>query len=157
MTMFDKILVPTDGSELSIKAVEHAIDYCKRTGAALTVLYVRSPKPTEYTAVFADYSELQSPSTGVIKPEAVRERLEGYGRDVLQRVADGALKQGVKCDTLLEADERPYRAIIDVAEREDIGMIFMASHGRSGFEAILLGSETQKVLTHSKIPVLVFR
>ena len=152
--MFDKIIVPTDGSELADKAVDYAIEYCRRTGAKMTVLHVRLPTPITEAVSFGDYG---SGGTKKITPEMIIEGLEGHGRQLLEAAAQRARSQGVECATELVADEHPYRAIIDAAEKLGCSIIFMSSHGRGGVEALLLGSVTQKVLTHSKIPVLVFR
>lgn len=152
--MFDKIVVPTDGSELADKAVDHAIEYCRRTGAKMTIVYVRSPAPITEVVAFGDYG---SGAAVAITPESVIERMERHGRELLDRVAQRARDHGVECETVLAVNEQPYRSIIETAEQQGCSMIFMASHGRSGVEALLLGSVTQKVLTHSKIPVLVFR
>ena len=85
------------------------------------------------------------------------ERMEGHGRELLEGVTARARAQGVECDTVLAVHDQPYLAIIAAAEQQGCSMIFMSSHGRGGIGALLLGSVTQKVLTHSKIPVLVFR
>ncbi|MET1081949.1 MAG: universal stress protein [Burkholderiales bacterium] len=132
--MFDKIVVPTDGSELAEKAVDYAIEYCRRTGATMTAVYVRSPTFPEHI-----------------------ERMETHGSELLERVAERARSQGVECATVQAVNDQTYLAIIEVTEQQGCSMIFMASHGRSGVGALLLGSVTQKVLVHSKIPVLVFR
>ena len=76
---------------------------------------------------------------------------------ILDYAKDLCLKAGVSCDCLNVASDIPYEAIIDAATQHDCDLIFMASHGRRGVGALLLGSETNKVLTHSKIPVLVYR
>lgn len=152
--MFDKIVVPTDGSPLAEKAVDCAIEYCRRSGAKMTVLHVRSPTPITEAVSFADYG---SGGAKEITPEMIIERLEGEGRKLVEAAAERARSQGVECATELAVNEQPYRAIIEAAEKQGCSMIFMSSHGRSGVGALLLGSVTQKVLTHSKIPVLVFR
>ncbi|MET1081948.1 MAG: universal stress protein [Burkholderiales bacterium] len=152
--MFDKIVVPTDGSELAEKAVDFAIEYCRRTGATMTALHVRSPQPISEVVSLSDYGSGAVPA---LTPEMIIERMEGHGRELLEAVARRARAKGVECATELAVNEHPYRAIIEAAENQGCGMIFMSSHGRSGVEALLLGSVTQKVLTHSKIPVLVFR
>ena len=155
MSMFEKILVPTDGSELSAKAVEAASDFCRRTGAEMVV---RSRTPIAHPVGFSN--ELyDTPMTedGVITPSEVRSRLQSEADEALQRMVERVRAAGAKCDGIVVAGDQPYKAIIDVAEQQGVGLVMMASHGRSGLQALLLGSETQKVLTHSKIPVLVFR
>jgi len=152
--MFDKIVAPTDGSELAEKAVDHAIDYCRRTGATMTVVYVRPPTPITETVAFGDYG---TGNAVAITPESRTEQAERHGHELLDKVAQRARDAGVECATVLAVNEQPYRAIIETAEQQGCSLIFMASHGRSGVGALLLGSVTQKVLTHSKVPVLVFR
>lgn len=143
--MFDKVLVPTDGSDFSNKAVEAAIEYCRRMGSPMTVLYVMPRSPGVSTMLFGDYAE------------KVREQNELHGKQVLQQAAERAAAQGVTCDTTLMSDDQPHRAIVKAAEQDRCALVFMASHGRSGIEEALLGSQTQKVLAYSKVPVLVFR
>jgi len=152
--MFDKIVVPTDGSELAEKAVDRAIEYCQRTGATMTALYVREATPVRDVVALSDYG---AAAVKPITPEEIIARMERPGRELLDAVVRRAQSQGVQCATVLAVDDQPYKAIIEAAEKQGCSMIFMASHGRSGVEALLLGSVTQKVLTHSKIPVLVFR
>ena len=158
MSMFDKILVPTDGSELSAKAVEAAIQFCLRTGAQMLLLVVRPHTPIAHPVGFSN--ELyDTPMTedGVITPDEVRSRLQSQAEQALQRMVERVRAAGAKCEGVVVAGDQPYKAIIEVAEQQGVGMVMMASHGRSGLQALLLGSETQKVLTHSKVPVLVFR
>ncbi len=128
--MYTNILIPTDGSELSEKAVNHGIALAKRIGAKVTVLTVVQPLHT-FTAEYAEKT--------------------------LGAVARPAQAAGVACETVQVEHEHPYQAIIDTAESKGCDLIVMASHGRHGISAIVLGSETVKVLTHCKIPVLVHR
>ncbi|HQR54094.1 MAG TPA: universal stress protein [Burkholderiales bacterium] len=151
--MFDRIVVPTDGSELAEKAVDRAIEYCRRVGASMTTVYVRPTNPMEEVKTLNDYGTSVIP---IVTPEAI-EHAERHAREMLQRVADRARDQGVECATAIVANDQPYRGIIELAEQQSGSLIFIASHGRGGMEALLLGSVTQKVLAHSKIPVLVFR
>ena len=152
--MFNKIVVPTDGSELAEKAVDHAIEFCRYAGASMTAVYVRSPTPIREVVSLSDYGP---GSSKAITLDEIMARMEAHGRELLDAVTKRARSQGVECNTVLAVDDEPYRGIIDVAEKEGCSMVFMASHGRGGIGALLLGSVTQKVLTHSKIPVLVFR
>ena len=152
--MFDKIVVPTDGSELAEKAVDFAIEYCRRTGATMTAVHVRSPT--------ADHGsgELERLRIGSGPGTYTRDDHRAHGGPrarTARGVAQRARAQGVECATVLAVNDQPYLAIIEAAEQQGCSMIFMSSHGRGGIEALLLGSVTQKVLTHSKIPVLVFR
>jgi nucleotide-binding universal stress UspA family protein len=145
--MLKKILVPTDGSELSVKAIDGAIDVAKRVGATLVGLTVTDPYPYAPLTEYAPTESYDHYETRV-KQEAVT-RLA-----VLQ---EAAKKAGVAVETEVRSSISPYDAIIAAAKERNCDTIFMASHGRRGLSGLLLGSETHKVLTHSTIPVLVFR
>jgi nucleotide-binding universal stress UspA family protein len=145
--MFKHILLPTDGSPLSEAAVEKGIDFAKSIHARVTGLCV---VPKEYPS----YYEAEIPGGFMDKAAAECKANAKIHLAALTKVAQGA---GVACDVVLETTDQPYEAIIKVAERKGCDLIMMASHGRRGVGALLLGSETQKVLTHSKIPVLVYR
>ncbi len=149
--MYTHILVPTDGSALSDKAVEAALKLAKLAGARLTAFHAIEPFPLQgaYAAEASGVAELQ--------PEVFSERSEEYAKRVLSAVADAAQAAGVPCATASATSGSPYQAIIDKAAGDGCDLIVMASHGRRGLESFLLGSETQKVLTHSTIPVLVYR
>ncbi len=151
--MFDKILVSTDGSEHAEKAVDYAIEFCRSTGASMTAVYVRSRTPVREVVSLSDYGS----GSKAITLEEIMARMEAHGRELLDAAAKRARGKGVECATVIAEDDEPYHGIIDVAEQQGCGMIFISSHGRSGIGALLLGSVTQKVLTHSKIPVLVLR
>jgi len=145
--MFRRILLPTDGSSLSEAAVQQGVRFAKATGARIVGLCVIPEKK------FYLYQ------TGVIvrsREQALNEHREEAGRN-LQCIKTAAQAAGVPCEVCCEVNDHPFEAIIQTAERKDCDLIMMASHGRRGAQALLLGSETQKVLTHSKIPVLVFR
>lgn len=145
--MFTHVLLPTDGSSLSDAAVEKGIDFAKSLRAKVTGLCV-VPKnyPSYYDGElpggFQDQAEADCRANAKIHLAA------------LTKVAQAA---GVTCEVLVETSDQPYEAIVKVAEQKGCDLIMMASHGRKGIQALLLGSETQKVLTHSKIPVLVYR
>lgn len=147
--MFKHILVPTDGSQLSQQAVQRAIDFAKEIGARITFFYA---KP-EYPVTFYGEGALIDPTT----PEKFAQMTEQQAREILDACAEQAAAAGVACATLSQTSDVPYEAIIAAATTAGCDLIFMASHGRRGIGALLLGSETQKVLTHSKIPVLVYR
>jgi nucleotide-binding universal stress UspA family protein len=149
--MYEHILVPTDGSELSDKAVNAAIKLAKLAGARLTAFHAIEPYPLQgaYAAEASGVAELQ--------PEVFAERSEEYAKRVLDAVATAAAAANVQCTTDYATSRSASQAIVDKAMRENCDLIVMASHGRRGLEGFLLGSETQKVLTHSKIPVLVYR
>lgn len=145
--MFKHILLPTDGSSLSQAAVQKGIQFAKETKARVTGLCV---VPAAYHAIY------EGEVHGSFQDKALEECNE-KAKIQLAEVAKVADQAGVWCDTILETSDQPYEAIIDVADKKGCDLIMMASHGRRGVGALLLGSETQKVLTHSKIPVLVYR
>ncbi|MGO8917788.1 MAG: universal stress protein [Stellaceae bacterium] len=145
--MYTNILIATDGSELAGKAVEHGITLAQRIGAKATALTVWPP----FHTVTTDTQMLEDTA-----PQ-YKARMEKLAGETLAAVARSAQAAGVACETLQVEHEHPYRAIIDAALSKGCDLIVMASHGRHGISAIVLGSETVKVLTHSKIPVLVYR
>ena len=145
--MYTNILIPTDGSELAGKAVEHGIGLAKRIGAKVTALTVLPPFHTFTT------------NTQMIEdtPALYKTRMNEHAVKTLGVVVSVAQAAGVVCETVQIQHEHPYQAIIDTAKSKDCDLIVMASHGRHGISAIVLGSETVKVLTHCKIPILVHR
>lgn len=145
--MYTNILIPTDGSELSGKAVQHGIALAQRIGARVTALTVLQPFHTFTT------------DTQMIEdtPAQYKTRMQQHAEKILGAVAHAATAAGVSCELILVEREYPYQAIIDTAAAKACDLIVMASHGRRGITAIVLGSETGKVLTHSKTPVLVHR
>ena len=145
--MYAKILIPTDGSELAGKAVQHGIALAERIGAKVTVLTVLTP----FHVFTTDTQMLED------TPAQYKVRMQAYAEKTLDAVAQAAQAAGVACEMVHVEHEHPYQAIIDTAESKGCDLIVMASHGRHGISAIVLGSETVKVLTHSKIPVLVHR
>lgn len=154
--MFKKILVPIDGNELAQKALDEAIEYAGPAGAALTVVYVRPRTPIAHPVAFGDYFYGEDDSR-IFTPASVRERLEQRGNELLQAAAAKCSAAGLECETVMAVSDEPHEAIVETAEKQGIDLIFMASRGRSNLRSMLLGSETQKVLANSKIPVLVFR
>lgn len=149
--MFKHILVPTDGSRVSHIAEERAVEFAAGLGATLTFLHVMDEPPFPVT----DFSE-----SGHVDLQRTRQFVEkeaSLHEKILARATALAQARGVSVQAVAETDASPYTAIIRSAERLGCDLIFMASHGRKGLEALLIGSETQKVLTHCKIPVLVYR
>jgi nucleotide-binding universal stress UspA family protein len=145
--MFTHILLPTDGSSLSQTAVHKGIQFAKSVKATVTGLSV-VPKRS--------YSIYEAEVPGRFKDEAAAEwKAKAEGN--LSALSKAAKEAGVPCDLVIEASDQPYEAIINTADHKGCDLIMMASHGRRGVGALLIGSETQKVLTHSKIPVLVYR
>ncbi len=145
--MYRNILLPTDGSELAGKAVQDGLKLAKTLGARTTVLTVAKP------------FHVFTLEMGVLEdtPAGYKQRMQEQTAKILKAAADQARAAGVACETVQVEDEHPYQAIIDTAKSKGCDLIVMASHGRRGFAALVLGSETVMVLTHSKIPVLVHR
>jgi nucleotide-binding universal stress UspA family protein len=148
--MYKHILVPTDGSPLSGKAVKQALALAKSVGARITALHVSH----EYRALMDEGFALPAMATFKKRFEA-----EGAKRSnaLLDGVKSSAKAANVECDGVAAINNLPYDAIIREAKKAKCDLIMMASHGRKGLSSLLLGSETSKVLTHSKIPVLVVR
>jgi nucleotide-binding universal stress UspA family protein len=145
--MSSNILIPTDGSDLAGKAVRYGIALAERIGAKATVLTVLPPFHTLTT----DTQMLEDTA-----PQ-YKARMQKNAEKTLSAAARVADAAGIACEAIQVEHEHPYQAIIDTAGAKGCDLIVMASHGRSGIAAILLGSETLKVLTYSKIPVLVYR
>jgi nucleotide-binding universal stress UspA family protein len=145
--MFKHILLPTDGSRGSVKAIRRALELAKSTGAKVTGFHV-IPK----FHVFTYRTEMLEDT----KEEYEREA-RGHAQQYLAVIEKAAKQAGVSCETAYATSDHPYEAIIQTAKRKRCDLIAMASHGRRGVQGLLLASETQKVLTHSKIPVLVYR
>lgn len=144
--MYSRILIPTDGSELSDKALEAGAEFAKSLGASIVAITVIEPYSYSNLSEYRPESIDQYDSR--VK-EVAQERLE-VARETIER-------KGVSCEVVAFKSFSPAEAIIDAATEYSCDLIFMASHGRQGLAAVLLGSETQKVLTHSKIPVMVYR
>lgn len=147
--MFKHILVPTDGSELSRQTVRRAVSFAREAGARITAFFA---KP-EYPIAYFGEGALIDPTT----PEKFAEMADQQASDYLEEVQQLCPEAGVECDAVAATSDIPYQAIIDAATAAGCDLIFMASHGRRGLSGFLLGSETNKVLTHSTIPVLVYR
>lgn len=147
--MFKHILVPTDGSQLSSDTAKRAIAFAKEAGARITFFFA---KP-DYPVAFYGEGALIDPTT----PEKFAEMADQQANEILAANVSAAEEGGVASASLSAVSDVPYEAIIGAADQVGADLIFMASHGRRGISGLLLGSETQKVLTHSKIPVLVYR
>ncbi len=145
--MHRHLLIPTDGSALSQAAVEYGIALAKSVGAKVTVLTVSLP-----FHIFA-----AEPAMLTDRPEQYAKRVDALATKYLDAAKAVASASGVSCEAVHLEHDHPYLAIIATAEKRSCDLIVMASHGRSGISAVVLGSETNKVLTHSHIPVLVVR
>lgn len=147
--MYKNILLATDGSKLSGKAVTHGLELAKAVGAKVTAFYAAPDYPMP---AYAD---------GVVyEPVSRKEYAKLAAQDaekVLEEVVAAATKAEVECKSTYAIAAAPWEAILDAAKKNKCDAIVMASHGRRGISAVLLGSETQKVLTHSKLPVIVVR
>lgn len=144
--MFKRILVPTDGSDLSAAAGLKAVEFAKAVGASVCAFHAFSETGYSYSAVEF------SPTMTIDRDSA-----EHAGRSFLSVIEAYAREAGVRCDSVLEFNTSAYRAIVDAAETHHCDLIFMGSHGRSAVSTLLIGSVTQQVMSHSFIPVLVFR
>jgi nucleotide-binding universal stress UspA family protein len=146
--MFKHILIPTDGSALARKAIKTGVKLAQELGAKVTAYHaLEGFQPSIYAGFVADKTGLAS----------YAEHARKVGRKYLAEVEEAAQAAGVRCEAVITKPETPYLGIIAVAKRRACDVIFIASHGRGGFATLLLGSVTQKVLAHSKIPVLVYR
>jgi nucleotide-binding universal stress UspA family protein len=145
--MYDRILIPTDGSELADKAVDQGLALAKVVGAKVTIVRVTNvPAPMVYEGVVV-----------ALPTEEIRAEIAARVADHFTALKSKASALGVALETVHVEHDNPWEAIIETAKQKDANLIVMASHGRRGFAAVLLGSETQKVLTHSTVPVLVCR
>jgi nucleotide-binding universal stress UspA family protein len=147
--MFKRILLPTDGSDLSKKAVKKGIEFAKSIGATVVGFF----SPEDYRALM--YSEYIPPS--LLSQEEFEENARKAAEKNLAFVEKTAGAAGVKYEGFFLTSIAPWEAIIEAAKKKKCDCIFMASHGRTGLGALVLGSQTTKVLTHSKVPVLVYR
>jgi len=144
--MYKHILLPTDGSELSKAAIQHGIELAKAIGARVTALVVSTPLNSLVIDLSVVSSALDQYKALVVEQTA----------KYLDNVRSNAVAEGVDCSTLCIEHDKPYEAIIDIAQKQGCDLIVMASHGLRGVSAIL-GSETLKVLTHTTVPILVYR
>ncbi|MCW5605545.1 MAG: universal stress protein [Burkholderiales bacterium] len=148
--MYKHILLPTDGSKLSNKAIKHGIEFARSIKARVTSIHVIP----EFRMVMDE---------GFVAPMSVelKRRYETESRvhaqKMLDKVGELAKAAGVPHESVAVNSDIPYQQIIEVARKKKCDLILMASHGRRGLSSLLLGSETAKVLTHSKVPVLVVR
>ena len=145
--MFKHLLLPTDGSELSEAAIRKGVRFAKESNAKVTGVSVMPEFHvlTFNTAMIEDTKK-------VFLAESRAQAKANLA--LLKKLAE---EEGVTCDTEVAVSDHPYEEIIRTAEARGCDLIMMASHGRQGARAVLLGSETQKVLTHTRIPVLVYR
>ena len=146
--MYRNILIATDGSKLAEKAVSHGVSLAKSVGAKVTALIVEAP----FNVFNVPESQIRQMSEAFAQHS---KHAKQHAAQALNHVADAAKAADVPCETVQLEHEQPYRAIIKTAEDKSCDVIVMASHGRSGISAVLLGSVTNKVMTHTNSPVLV--
>ncbi len=145
--MFKHILLPTDGSELSERAVLAGVSFAREVGAEVFGLTVRPEFHTfTYKTDMLEDTEQQFNASAERQAEAF-----------LTFIGNAARTAGVQSTLAQVVSDDPYEAILQAAKERKCDLIVMASHGRRGVKGVLLGSETQKVLVHSDIPVLVYR
>lgn len=144
--MYKKILVPTDGSNTGGKVIPHAVALAKSCGASVVGLNVTDPYP---------YSGLAE--TVPITADQYRVHVTQLAEDALKPLEAASKAADVSFEAVIAEDIHPWKAMLDVARDRGCDLVVIASHGRRGVQALLLGSETQKLLTHSTIPVLVLR
>ena len=147
--MYKHILLPTDGSKLSTRAIAQGLAVARATGARVTGLFV-APAPTPL--VFEGLRPV-----AYVQPEEHAALTRRAAEKYLGAIEKAAAEAGVSWETLTVEGAHPADTILDIAARRKCDLIVMASHGRRGLAGVLLGSETQKVLTHAKVPVLVCR
>jgi nucleotide-binding universal stress UspA family protein len=142
--MFKHILIPTDGSALSKKAVVAGLELARLMGARITAY-----------ACVVEYLPMTEFSVEI--PQALMDEMDREADRHLQEMADAAKAAGVPLDVVKTTEFSPYNGIVQAAHDHGCDLILMSSHGRRGLAGLILGSEAQKVLTHSKIPVLIYR
>ena len=147
--MYKHILIPTDGSALSRKAIVAGVKLAKSLGAKVTGFFAAPPATP---VVYEDFVPV-----GYMTPEQHAEMIEKTTAHYLGVIEKAAEAAGVACECVHVTNDFPADAILAAAKKQKCDLILMAPHGRRGLAGVLLGSETQKVLTHSKIPVLVYR
>jgi nucleotide-binding universal stress UspA family protein len=147
--MFKNILIPTDGSEFSEKVVKDGVAMAKVINARITGVHVF---PTHHISPYGEFG----PSDDLVQKQ-MRDAAQSEANKYLDHIQAAAKAAGVSFDRMILEDDHPWKGIIDAAGKKGCDLIMMAAHGRRGLSALMLGSETNKVLAHSRIPVLVYR
>jgi nucleotide-binding universal stress UspA family protein len=145
--MYKHVLIPTDGSERSARAIAQGIALAALLKARVTAFMATPPIPPIVL------EGLPAP----VHNEELEQNAKDYATRSLAIAAEAAAAAGVPCEAIHIKHDHPWEAIIETAEQRGCDLIVMGSHGRAGVSAVVLGSETNKVLTHSKIPVLACR
>ena len=147
--MFKHILIPTDGSSVSTKAVKAGIALAKEAGAKVTGYYAVDPVPAR---LYGEGYIMERKSV-----EEFERRMHANAKKHVAAIERAARKAGVAFQPLVETARTPYHGIVEAAKKRDCDLIFMASHGRTGLMRIALGSVADRVMTLSKVPVMVYR
>ena len=147
--MFKNILIPTDGSALSRKAIKAGVTLARAVGARVTGFY--GPEPYEILS-YGEYfpPDLMSRTEWDSRSKKTAARFLA----VIEKEAHAA---GIRYSGFFLDSATPWEAIVDTAKKKKCGLIFMASHGRTGLSGLLLGSQAAKVLAHSKVPVMIYK
>lgn len=147
--VYHHLLVPSDGTQLSLRALDQALALAKALGSQITLLHVQPPLPVPLVGM----GDMLDPAT----VDSLSQTAEKESARILQEGQAAGQAAGVALRTEVVKQDLPYRAIVEAAKRHDCDLIVMASHGRKGLSGLLIGSETQRVLLHAPIPVLVVR
>ncbi|MGZ3238172.1 MAG: universal stress protein [Burkholderiaceae bacterium] len=147
--MYKHILLPTDGSALSQQAVRSGVLFARNTGATVTGIHAIPRLQQDQLEAWMHHDAHYA--------EKRQELFEKFADQYLAYIANSALAEGIPCTCKIVKADEPYQAIVKTAEKEHCDLIMMASHGWKGDSAVALGSETLKVLLHSKVPVLVHK
>jgi nucleotide-binding universal stress UspA family protein len=148
--MFKHILISTDGSRLAAKGVKAGVKLAAALGARVTGVYVSPPWRTPMVSEGTVYGRISS-------PQEYKRDMERVARKLLAAIEIEAQAAGVACGTTHVTADQPWQGILQAARAKKCDLVSMASHGRGGLTGLLLGSETARVLAHSKLPVLVTR
>jgi nucleotide-binding universal stress UspA family protein len=149
--MFKHILIPTDGSRLALKGIKAGVRLAKALGAKVTGVYVILPY---VPPMYAEAAVMYVPGA---TPQDYEKAAKAHAAKSLAVIERAARSAGVRCATRQVTDLHPWQGILKAARARKCDAIAMASHGRSGLGGLILGSETARVLAHSKTPVLVVR
>lgn len=147
--VYHHLLVPSDGTQLSLRALDQALALAKALGSQITLLHVQPPLPVPLVGM----GDMLDPAT----VDSLSQTAEKESARILQEGQAAGQAAGVALRTEVVKQDLPYRAIVEAAKRHGCDLIVMASHGRKGLSGLLIGSETQRVLLHAPIPVLVVR
>lgn len=147
--MFRNILVPTDGSPVSLRAIKRAVTLAREQKARVTALHVAPP--------FRIQGGEDATTFRYVSPQEHASQAKAAGRRMLGPIERAAARAGVKCESVHAVSDYPFDEIVRTASRKGCDLICMGSHGRTGLSRLLLGSQTNRVLALSKVPVLVVR